>query len=727
MMQFKRNFKKAAAFVLALILIIAPLSTNASAASGTVEPIDILSDCCLYTEYKANDGVIGIPVGICAYTKESAANSSATDTQIIFYVINYNDLGENLSDEDYIPIVYDLVDKGHLVITLDYFNNEKACAPKLTESIKKIRIDDPTLAKMFKDSNGTVYSYNIDKKRVMMDGYRMAGDVLFYDLTGNAPKGVKESTVNSGWNSSGFKSRYESVRNAQINDNGSTDMPEYKKMTSYEELFKPDLTPIDSRMWLDIFYPSRPTGDVPVICWASSSQTRSSNHSDNAERPHDIESMVRGYAFAIYDHCYYPMARDDHYGYFNPYGIQSQVGIHTHAAAIRCVRYFSYLYGYGTDNYGGFGHSKSALIASLANPHPEELPEQSGFTSYSYYRNEEYGDQPYLAYKNSQEEIPSNLQFCYSSMGLGVELHSRNHTVSTAPMFTASGISDQYQQWEFWAEQLDTFNNSNTPYIGLSFLDKGHEYVYGTNAIYKFDELALAFDYIDYTLKENVAPKVGYDTTAATDKVVENDGVTVQFTGVISEASIKSGVTVTDNTTGKEVPFNAIATSGGTSWTFYAKDKYIPGHEYTLDISTSVCGANGVALESPYSIDFVCDSVPMVVACSAELFKNSINNYSSVAFQFSAPMSEETLKKYCTITCKKTSSGKTEYSEITPIFEMIGDESLWTISAIAKKAEKWSDSTDTDKYEYTIAIGKDVCSTNGTPLGEDYVVTFKTK
>ena len=140
-----------------------------------------------------------------------------------------------------------------------------------------------------------------------------------------------------------------------------------------------------------------------------------------------------------------------------------------------------------------------------------------------------------------------------------------------------------------------------------------------------------------------------------------------------------------------------------------------------------MCGANGVALESDCSIDFVCDSVPTVIACSAELFKNSINNYSSVAFQFSAPMSEETLKKYCTITCKKTTSENVEYTEITPIFEMIGNERLWTVSAIAKKAEKWSDSTDTDKYEYTITIGKDVCSTNGTPLGKDYVVTFKTK
>ena len=539
---FDTKSKKIIAIALAL-LTVASAFTLISLASESVEPIDVLADHCLYTEYKATDGVIGIPVGICAYAKDLAANTSLQDTQLIFYVINYNDLGENLSNEDHVPIIYDLLDQGHLVITIDYFGNEKACAPLITESVKKIRVDtnkaanqdesfnDVNIKAWLKDPEGNSYRYNTMEKRVVMDGYRMASDILFYDLTGNAPKGVKESTVKSGWNSTGFKTVYDKIRNAQIEKNGSTNIPEYKEMTSYDQLFKPDLTPIDSRMWLDIFYPSRPTDEASVLCWASSSQTKSNNHSDNAARPHDIESMVRGYTFAIYEHCYYPMARDDHYGYFNPYGIQHQVGIHTHTAAIRCVRYFSYLYGYGTDNYGGFGHSKSALIGSLANPHPELLPESAGFNSYYYYRNEKFGDQPYLAYKDSSEVIPSNLQFCYSSMGLGVEAHAKNHNASTAPMFTASGISDEYKQWEFWAEQLNTFNQSGSNYMGISFLDKGHEYVYGTNALYGFDELLMAFDYIDYFLKDNIAPRVGYFTTSGLAEVTEKGGVSVQFTG----------------------------------------------------------------------------------------------------------------------------------------------------------------------------------------------------
>ena len=746
---FNTGLKKIIALALAL-LTVAGGFTVMSVASGSAAPIDILEDYCLYTEYKANDGVIGIPVGICAYAKDAANNTSLSDTQLIFYVINYNDLGENLSNEDHVPIIYDLLDQGHLVITIDYFDNEKACAPLLTESIKTIRVDtqnsqdesknDINLKAMLKDADGNSFRYNKSEKRIMMDGYRLASDILFYDLTGNAPKGAKESTV-SAWNSSGFESRYNTVRNNQIK-NGNTSLPAYQKMTSYEELYKSDLTPIDSRMWLDVFYPSRPTAEASVLCWASSSQTKSSNHSDNSERPHDIECMTRGYAFAIYEHCYYPMARDDHYGYFNPYGIQHAVGIHTHAAAIRCIRYYSYLYGYGTDNYGGFGHSKSALIGSLANPHPELLPEAQDFNSYSYYRNEEYGDQPYLVYKDSDEVIPSNLQFCYSSMGLGVERHAANHNASTAPMFTASGISDEYMQWEFWAEQLNTFNQSGSNYMALSFLDKGHEYVYGTNALYGFDELVMAFDYIDYFLKDGISPRVAYFTTSGLAEVTTDGGVSVQFTGSISEVSIYNGVTLTDTTAGENIKFKATSTGNGSKWTFYAKDGYIQDHSYTLNIGDTVSGANGVAIQKAESATFTCTNVPKVVACSADLFNNSISYYSNVAFQFSAPMDSTTLKQNTTVLKKVTtaitdSSGNvtTEVVEsyIKPVFEVVGDNTLWTIASSSDKKNKWEDSTvSEDKtvkitYQYTITIGKNACATNGASLGEDYVITFTTK
>lgn len=721
---FNTRFKKIIALALALLTVASGL-TVMSFASGSVEPFEILEDYCIYTEYRANDGVIGIPVGICTYTKEAKADTSTKATEIVFYLMNYNDLGENNSNEDDLAIIYDLVDSGYLVVTLDYFGNEKACYPALTNSVQKIKTS--SLSTIL---NG--YSYLSTVRRVIPSGYRITSDIMFFNQIENAPKGVKESTVFSAWNSSGFEEKYNAVRAS------NPSMPAYQEYDNYLDLYKPDGSPIDFRMYLDVYYPSRPkTDDTPVICWASSAQETAGNHATKVERPHDVEAVLRGYALALYDHGYYPMAREDHYDYFNPYGIQSQIGIHTHAAAIRCVRYYSYLFGYGTDNYGGFGHSKSALIASLANPHPELLPEQSTFAkSYtwnekkydaSYYRNEKYGDLPYLAYKDSDETIPSNLQFCYSSMGLGVELHARNHNASTAPMFTASGISDQYRQWEFWSEQLNTFNQSGSNYIGLSFLDKGHEYVFGANAVYGFNELDLAFDYIDYFLKDGISPRVGFFTTDGIAEVTTDSGVGVQFTGSISEASIYSGVTLTDTTENKEIAFTATSIGNGAKWNFYAKDGFVEGHSYRLDIGATVAGANGVVIQSPESATFICANSPKVVACSAELFNKSISYYSTVAFQFSAPMDAASLKRNTTVLRKTTTNGTSVEEYITPVFEVVGDNTLWTIASSTHSTNKWGDSDTTTKYEYTITIGANACATNGAPMGQDYVITFRTK
>lgn len=731
---FNTKIKRAAVLIMAFLTITGVFAMS-TFASGSVEPIDILADYCIYSEYRANDGYIGIPVGICTYTKEAKADSSSTKTEVVFYVMNYNDNGQNLSNEDDLPIICDLLDDGNIVVTLDYYNNSLACNPALTYSVQNIKTGNAgSLSTILRG-----YSFNDLLKRVLPSGYRVARELVFFDLVKNAPKGVKESTVNDAWNSSGFQTVYNNARK------NNSDMPEYQKLESYEKLYKPDGSPIDSRMRLDVSYPSRPiTNDVPVICWASSEVTKTGNHVSKVNRPHDSEALFRGYAFAVYDHGYYPMARDDHYGYFFPYGVQDQVGIQYHSAAIRCIRYYSYLFGYGIDNYGGFGHSKSALVASLANPHPELLSEVSTFSKYEYYPNEKYGDQPYQAYKDSDETIASNLQFCYSSMGLGVEYHYKYHNASTSPMFTASGISDQHKQWEFWAEQLNTFNQSGSNYIGISFLDKGHEYVYGENAVYGFDEFDLAFDYIDYFLKDDIAPRVSYFTTDVLAEVTTDGGVSVQFTGSISEASVKKGVTLTDNTLGRNVEFLASSTGNGSKWTFYAKDGFVEGHTYTLNIGDTVAGANGVAIRSAESTSFECTNLPKVIACSADLFDNSISYYSTVGFQFSAPMDSMSLKQNCTVLRKITtkitnlSTGETttdvkeEY--ITPVFEVVGDKTLWTVSSSTNPTNKWGDTASTTTngittsitYDYTITIGAGTCSTSGAMLGEDFVTSFRT-
>ena len=297
-------------------------------------------------------------------------------------------------------------------------------------------------------------------------------------------------------------------------------------------------------------------------------------------------------------------------------------------------------------------------------------------------------------------------------MGLGVEMHSKIHNVSTAPMFTACGIKDQYEQWAFWFEQMATFNASGSDFMAMSFLDKGHVYVYGENAVYGFDELDLTFDYIDYYMKENVAPRVGYLTTDTLAEITPLAGVTVQFSGRMTETSIKNGVKITDTTTGNEIPFTVRAEGNGSKWTFYAKDNYIAGHNYTIDITSAVKAANGMPLKEAHTASFTCVAEPAIIADSSSLQSNYFYYYTPVGIQFTAPIDEKSMKENCTIIDNTTGE------ELEPKFEVMDDNRLWTIAPSLSKT-KW-----TQGHSYTITIGKNVCSTDGMPMGEDYVINF---
>ena len=108
--------------IMALIVTLATLIgcfALGTFASGSVEPIDFLEDYVVYSEYRQNDGVIGIPVGICTYMKDAKANTSTSETIVMFYVMNYNDEGTNLSNEPDEPIINDLLDNGYIVENYD--------------------------------------------------------------------------------------------------------------------------------------------------------------------------------------------------------------------------------------------------------------------------------------------------------------------------------------------------------------------------------------------------------------------------------------------------------------------------------------------------------------------------------------------------------------------------------------------------------------------------------
>ena len=88
---------KISALIVTLAMLIGCFALG-TFASGSVEPISFLEDYVVYSEYRQNDGVIGIPVGICTYVKDAKENTNNLETIVMFYVMNYNDEGTNLSN-----------------------------------------------------------------------------------------------------------------------------------------------------------------------------------------------------------------------------------------------------------------------------------------------------------------------------------------------------------------------------------------------------------------------------------------------------------------------------------------------------------------------------------------------------------------------------------------------------------------------------------------------------
>jgi hypothetical protein len=213
------------------------------------------------------------------------------------------------------------------------------------------------------------------------------------------------------------------------------------------------------------------------------------------------------------------MSRTDHYGYFNQYGLNGQVGMASHAAAVRCVRYHADIYGYAKENYAGMGHSKGSHVLCLANPHPEKLEEWSDFSTYGYKKGERYGEQPYLCYADGTP-IPSGIDIVYSSMGDAAN-QKRNTFVSEgcATLILACGLFDEYNSWGYWDNKVSEAEALNINYVPFAEYELGHDFPYLVDNYYNYDRYEAFMDVLMYNIKENEPMKILYSSIVATEVV----------------------------------------------------------------------------------------------------------------------------------------------------------------------------------------------------------------
>lgn len=577
--------KKGTRIVTALLLtaiLLGVLPTIAFAEEETYV-FDEIREYLVQDTYVADDGYIGIPVSICTYAKIDPSETN-TDTTVLIYVLGYN--GERIGTERDIDILRDLLDEGYVVITMDYLDDPSATVPEIIWSVQKTRMAPSKYLPGFKFAPKGVM--------VLPSGYRILRDVHFYKLDENGYKGINEYIVEV-WNGEKFQTA-----------KGSKIPKGYETAKTIEDCVKPDGSPIDFNLRLDIVYPSMPTRETEVLLLASSSETR---FSSNAVRPLDIGALFNGYTFACYEHSYIPMSRNDHYGYFLPYSVMQFVGNAVHSTAIRCVRYYAETFGYSRDNYGVWGHSKSSQCAVLSTPHPETLAEGGNLSKYGYEPREAYGEMRFITYEDGSM-IPSNVQTAYHSMGDGSKSYKRWLTGDCCPTIICCGIKDQYGSWDYWAAENEAYANSGVEYISISMYNDGHNYPNGIDTIYNYDRFNAMMDFFNYHLK-NKENKLVY-TSAVNGKLVDHDEVgtvvegkeiILQFIASLDAESAAKCITLYDETAKSEV-------SGKISFETANKVRFVPdaalvkGHKYTIRVSDELLDTRGERLGIQSDISF---------------------------------------------------------------------------------------------------------------------------
>ena len=581
----------------------------------------------------SDDGYIGIPVNtVFLFDKEHFGFKSGTGgTPIIVYVINtlIERVG-TLGDEQ---IVKGMLERGYAVCVFDYDRNPLAKRPALDFSVQKIRraLADGKLYEFDKDfSEGAC-----PETLVAPAGYDVTYGLVYWEFDKHGADGTLDKIVEI-WNNDfrGTKGGRlvkwtdENGKRKEVEPSSDGSLPlwydkagnedpegEYTKIKyavarDINDCVKPDGSPIDFKLYMHIVYPTKPVAEVPVMCLSASSENLC-NCSAQADRPHLVGFTFAGYAAVLFDYGYTPMARNDHYGYFDGFPKQGYVtgdnptysmkfyNDFSDNAAMRFIRYLTESeperYSFDSESIGVYGNSKGSWMTFLGEKNPCAMTPRrvvkghSGRTAYETGSLDIAEPQPWLSCNG--KELASGAKLTYSSCGGTYFAVSRGH----GPMFVSCNRMDS-----------SCFSSSNamvnlgriydipTMWLEIPF---PHTIVQGTDLFYGADAYGAFFDFCNYYLRADAIKTVG----ARVNKHIFPTSVTLLFSGTLING--QDAISLTD-TNGNRVEGSVSSCYGGVEWTFTPSEPLFG--EYIIKVSDEALGDNGKALECAYEkvIDF---------------------------------------------------------------------------------------------------------------------------
>ena len=596
----------------------------------------------LYETVIEDDGRFGIPVKASVlFDKDNfKIKKGYSGTPVMIYVINTGAKRVGtLSDSE---IVSGMLKRGHVVTVLDYLDGKKAPAGYMLDlSVQGIR-QKIMKGELFATVDALGQG-SYPETLVVPSGCDASYGNVYWEFDKHGADGTLEKIVEI-WNNDFRGTKGESLikwvdaegnrkstqtahdgsepqwcaENGEPDANGSYLRVKHTLANDVTDCAKPDGTMIDLKLYMHIVYPTAPKGKVPVMCLAASSENLCSN-SASADRPHMNGFVFDGYAGVMYDYPYTPMARLDHYGYFDGYpkkgyitGDNATYSLKTYnpqadMAAMRFIRYLALSegekYRFDTEAIGVYGNSKGGWTTYLGEKDPEAMPPQRIFKGHHGETRYENGDtesrkgvnggeeQPWLTYNG--KKIESGVQLVYSSCGAVWYAITKGH----CPLFISCNRRDE----SCFSTSNAMVNAGRVHGIPTMWLEipLPHTIVYGEDLHYGIDAYKAFFDCAGYHLRHDAVKAVGVRVNRAKFPV----SFTVLFSGSVSRAEAEK-MTVTD-ANGNVLDGVFTGEYGDCEWTF-TPSVPVYGEGYTLTVPAGTVGKNGKPSENGYSfkVDF---------------------------------------------------------------------------------------------------------------------------
>ncbi|MGD8239011.1 MAG: Ig-like domain-containing protein, partial [Armatimonadota bacterium] len=447
------------------------------------------------------------PLNVYYITRGTHSRPWNIGSPVIVYIKNHGE--ERIGQEPDSSILLHYLNQRYIVITIDFENDPRAVSPFFDRDLHDL------FAAIYGENTESLLEDARLEPRVyrcffLPAGCRVATDLVFWEIDKHGANGTLEYIMD--------------FYNREI----AGVVTGKERVSRPEEMTDRQGRPFQYKLAMDIVYPSQAKKKVPLVFYVSTQVTRHPNVAPSVYRPHMMGFTMRGYAYAILDHCYNPIRR--HFWHTpGRFSLDRWNGLAAYSAAIRFIRAHASQYSIDDRYIGGMGHSKGQYsITRLSDLRHEEAKEARQFEGQPPGSPEL---QPWAGYS-------SRICVGYQSPGNG----SAFITPEYAPTLVTHGQSDRlgrgYRAFFERLEELDT------NHVALFMLGLGHELPYGYDEALGIDRYELVHTFFDQYLKveEKLAPVVLFTTPRDQQTGVEpSAAISIQFAPVMDEESIVDG------------------------------------------------------------------------------------------------------------------------------------------------------------------------------------------